>query len=651
MSSNALIAVTTKDGRPKFAKRDRANICFCCRSEQNRENLTKCGHKKCDVGFHEDCFTAYTVGGFNAAKMVDRVTKARFCSRHYCTYCYGNGLRTRAFYGRKFISCSQCELAWHPKCIPAGCDLDENGEIICPRHRAFDRLALHINHCASCQEPDKNGLLQCQSCVRSVHFTCAELNPNVTEEQFKAENSTFTCPWCRDFVFVTENLYCMGYSTNTGLPFSYYPCVPVSNSEYPGKKDTRLGNPGYVPVKWMMWRKRVTYGLLPHAKIVEMNEKDYFFITAIDSKRCDGSLKEPWREAQNKLADPMFKMALRDDQKPLKGQEPMNQVRMVNYYVRWDEEKQKLVKATIPAPKKIKKEEKYCDCSTEKEQRCGPQSGCYNRAMGKECPKDCGGKQSLCLNRVIQNGEKCGLDIIEVFDSKACGKGVRARQIIEAGTFIGEYHGEIITESEAHRRIEQTYIDGNHEEKFYIMHVRGCYVDAKEVGGVIRYVNHSCSPNCEIKPVEVDGTIRLALFADKDISIGEELTFHYGMESIAKDVRTLPDCYCGADACSGVLGYTKSQKKPAPKESPVLDENNTKPKAKKKVNRTVATSRIKLNSLDNNSLPTRTVRKRKRRETSIVDAENIAPQSSRAPEKLKKVPKTGEEGLRKETAQ
>ncbi|KAK0409058.1 hypothetical protein QR680_004316 [Steinernema hermaphroditum] len=565
MASKA-IAVTAKEGRPKFEKRERANICFCCRSEQDRDNLTKCRDKKCDVSFHEVCYNAYKVGGFNAAKMADWAAKPFLCSRHYCTYCYGNGLKTRAFYGSKFISCAQCELAWHPKCIPAGCDLDENEEIICPRHRIFPRFAPHTKHCASCQESDKESLLKCRSCVRSVHFACAELNPDITEDL--VDKWAFTCQWCRDFVFVTENQYCMGYFTNTGLPYTYYPCVPVPNSDYPAKKkDARLGNPGYVLVKWMMYEGKQTYSVLSHSKIVEMNEKDYFFITGINSKGCDASLQEPWREAQRSLADPKSRMLLREDQKPLKEQEPMNKVKHLNYFVRQNEDGS-FVKTIIPVSYKRTKEQEYCRCSTDRPERCAPGSGCDNREDGRECPKDCGGASSVCLNQVIQNSKKGGFGGIEVFDTVACGKGVRAVETIAVGTFIGEYHGEIITKAEAERRIEQTYKDGNHEEGSYILDMDGCYVDAKKVGSIIRYVNHSCSPNCEMKPVEVNGTIRFALFAQKEIAIGEELTFDYKMEAIIEDARTLPDCYCGAEGCSGVLGYAKSQKKSASRESP-----------------------------------------------------------------------------------
>lgn len=42
-----------------------------------------------------------------------------------------------------------------------------------------------------------------------------------------------------------------------------------------------------------------------------------------------------------------------------------------------------------------------------------------------------------------------------------------------------------------------------------------------------RFVNHSCQPNCEIQKWSVNGQFRMALFALRDISADEELTYDY----------------------------------------------------------------------------------------------------------------------------
>ena len=42
-----------------------------------------------------------------------------------------------------------------------------------------------------------------------------------------------------------------------------------------------------------------------------------------------------------------------------------------------------------------------------------------------------------------------------------------------------------------------------------------------------RFVNHSCSPNCEMQKWEMNGLHRMALFSKEDIPAGTELTYDY----------------------------------------------------------------------------------------------------------------------------
>jgi SET domain-containing protein len=46
-------------------------------------------------------------------------------------------------------------------------------------------------------------------------------------------------------------------------------------------------------------------------------------------------------------------------------------------------------------------------------------------------------------------------------------------------------------------------------------------------GSICRFVNHSCDPNCRIEKWIVDGEPRMALFAEKVILSGDELTYDY----------------------------------------------------------------------------------------------------------------------------
>ena len=49
-------------------------------------------------------------------------------------------------------------------------------------------------------------------------------------------------------------------------------------------------------------------------------------------------------------------------------------------------------------------------------------------------------------------------------------------------------------------------------------------VDATLSGGLARYINHSCNPNCVAEIVEVDRDLRIIIFAKRRIARGEEVS-------------------------------------------------------------------------------------------------------------------------------
>lgn len=77
------------------------------------------------------------------------------------------------------------------------------------------------------------------------------------------------------------------------------------------------------------------------------------------------------------------------------------------------------------------------------------------------------------------------------------------------------------------------------------------YVDAEKTGGVARFMNHSCAPNCQAQMWTDDageGAIRIGMFTQKPVEVGEELTFLYNYWS-----RETIRCLCGAPCCKGTV--------------------------------------------------------------------------------------------------
>lgn len=52
-------------------------------------------------------------------------------------------------------------------------------------------------------------------------------------------------------------------------------------------------------------------------------------------------------------------------------------------------------------------------------------------------------------------------------------------------------------------------------------------VDATKRGGLARFINHSCDPNCYTKIITVDGQKKIGIYSRRSIVDGEELFYDY----------------------------------------------------------------------------------------------------------------------------
>lgn len=111
--------------------------------------------------------------------------------------------------------------------------------------------------------------------------------------------------------------------------------------------------------------------------------------------------------------------------------------------------------------------------------------------------------------------------------SRISGWGVYAGQVIEKGTVIVEYKGELVTQEEAWDR-EQRYLP---KGRIWLFTISGTWARDAAVGGnIARYVNHSCTPNCYS---DVFGKT-IVIIAKRRLEKGEELTYNYNTDGIAK---------------------------------------------------------------------------------------------------------------------
>ncbi|KAK3605277.1 hypothetical protein CHS0354_001393 [Potamilus streckersoni] len=151
---------------------------------------------------------------------------------------------------------------------------------------------------------------------------------------------------------------------------------------------------------------------------------------------------------------------------------------------------------------------------------------------------------TTCNNRVVQNGV---LSRLQVFRTAGRGWGVKTLVNIPRGTFICEYIGEYISDSEADRREDDSYLfdlDNRDGETYCI--------DARRYGNVSRFINHLCEPNLVPVKVFIDHQDlrfpRISFFSSRDIKAQEELGFDYGEKFWIIKWKQFT-CACGSPRC------------------------------------------------------------------------------------------------------
>ncbi len=129
-------------------------------------------------------------------------------------------------------------------------------------------------------------------------------------------------------------------------------------------------------------------------------------------------------------------------------------------------------------------------------------------------------------------------DYIVVLDSPIQGKGIFTTKPCEAGEVLMIIAGETINADECLRREDEeanVYIFYNDDDT---------YIDTA-MTEKIRYINHSCEPNAEVKDRDRDSLYLVAL---RSIEAGEEITIDYDYEEIYEMCFTR-NLACKKDHC------------------------------------------------------------------------------------------------------
>jgi len=139
--------------------------------------------------------------------------------------------------------------------------------------------------------------------------------------------------------------------------------------------------------------------------------------------------------------------------------------------------------------------------------------------------------------------------VYEVRRSRIQGRGAFAIRAIRKGQRIDEYIGQKISHEEADRRYDDN--DGRHHTFLFVLD-DDTVLDARYGGTDTRFLNHSCTPNCE-SVIENDRVWIKAITAIKpETELVYDYRFDWQDEFEPEDVRYYA-CRCGTPKCRGTI--------------------------------------------------------------------------------------------------
>ena len=115
------------------------------------------------------------------------------------------------------------------------------------------------------------------------------------------------------------------------------------------------------------------------------------------------------------------------------------------------------------------------------------------------------------------------------------GRGLFAATPFRKGEFLLEYTG---------KKIPTPYADTLHTRYLFELDTEWT-IDGSDNSNTARYINHSCTPNCECDVREE----KILIHATRDIRSGEELTMDYGEEYFDEFIRPLG---CRCERCASI---------------------------------------------------------------------------------------------------
>ncbi|KAM9391449.1 histone-lysine N-methyltransferase NSD3 [Pholidichthys leucotaenia] len=542
--------------------------CFSCKAV-GRE-VMRCSVPGCGCYYHEDCVrklpgtTSSLGGGF-------------CCPQHSCSTCCLERDLQRASKGR-LIRCIRCPLAYHigDSCVAAGSVILTHHIMICSNHSSTKRNGLlsspiNVGWCFLCARgllvQDLTDTILSSYAFKS-HYLLTESNraelklpmipsPSSATKKNVGKGGKLLCcdscpasfhPECLEMEMPEGSWSCSDCRAGKKPHYKQIVWVKLGNYRW---WPAEICNPRLVPSNIQSLRHDIgdfpvfffgshDYYWINQGRVFPYVENDKNFVTGQINinKTFKKALEEAARRFQELKAQRESREALeqeRNSRKPppykfIKSNKPVGKVQLH-------------VADLSEIPR--------CNCKPTEEHPCSLDSQCLNRMLQYEChPQVCPAGDS-CENQCFSKRLYAETEVIKT-DGR--GWGLRTNQPLRKGDFVTEYVGEVIDSEECQQRIK--HAQENHVTNFYMLTLtKDRVIDAGPKGNSSRFMNHSCSPNCETQKWTVNGDVRIGLFALCDVEAGTELTFNYNMHYVGNRRMS---CHCGSENCSGFLGVQPS---------------------------------------------------------------------------------------------
>jgi hypothetical protein len=171
------------------------------------------------------------------------------------------------------------------------------------------------------------------------------------------------------------------------------------------------------------------------------------------------------------------------------------------------------------------------------------------KSLQDEVVKNLVKEYKLTMEGLIINGEAAtksiSFNVIYARDNGMLALGA-SESALEPADIVGLYQGTLKLDDDESQGSNCCFSVNS------IPGLEGFVIDANASGSLMRFINHSCSPNCVVRVLMSSRyKVQLVVVAEETILPSQTLTIDYGWPTATKKDTNRMKCLCGAPKCRG----------------------------------------------------------------------------------------------------